>query len=87
MGAEGGFKATFWRLCDRCINLRWCFSPGAWTPGRGWCSPGAWTPEKLTALVASGLVDRFQRFKDATIGAILKKAARPTRAVDKPRRR
>ena len=48
------------------------------------CPKCSWTPavqpptaevEKLTALVASGLADRFQRFKDATIGAILKKAA------------
>ena len=31
--------------------------------------------EKLTALVASGLADRFQRFKDAAIATILKKAA------------
>jgi len=30
---------------------------------------------KLKAVVASGLADRFQRFKDAAIGAILKKEA------------
>ena len=29
----------------------------------------------MTALVSQGLVDRFQRFKDAAIAAILKKAA------------
>src|SRR2546426_2787751 len=30
---------------------------------------------RLTALVSQGLADRFQRFKDAAIAAILKKAA------------
>ena len=48
------------------------------------CTKCQWTPathapsvevDKLTALVASGLADRFQRFKDAAIGSILKKAA------------
>jgi hypothetical protein len=48
------------------------------------CAKCQWTPathapsvevDKLTALVASGLADRFQRFKDAAIGSILKKAA------------
>lgn len=48
------------------------------------CSKCRWTPsvqapggevEKLTALVASGLADRFQRFKDAAIASILKSAA------------
>ena len=48
------------------------------------CQKCGWTPSmlaptieanKLKQLVGSGLNDRFQRFKDATIGAILKKAA------------
>ena len=48
------------------------------------CPKCGWTPAvqapatevaKLKQLVATGLADRFQRFKDATIGAILKKAA------------
>ena len=54
------------------------------------CPKCSWTPavlapsgevEKLTALVASGLADRFQRFKDAAIATILKKAAE---AGDRP---
>ena len=43
-----------------------------WTPA---LQPPAAEVAKLTALVASGLTDRFQRFKDAAIGAILKKEA------------
>jgi hypothetical protein len=48
------------------------------------CPKCSWTPldqppaaevARLTALVASGLTDRFQRFKDAAISTILKKAA------------
>jgi len=48
------------------------------------CPKCNWTPEmeaptseaaKLKQLVGTGLADRFQRFKDATIGAILHKAA------------
>ena len=48
------------------------------------CRKCSWTPAsqppvaevaKLKAVVASGLADRFQRFKDAAIGAILKKEA------------
>jgi hypothetical protein len=48
------------------------------------CPKCSWTPSvptptaeatKLKQLVAMGLTDRFQRFKDATIGAILHKAA------------
>ena len=48
------------------------------------CPKCSWTPAsqppvtevaELKAVVASGLVDRFQRFKDAAIGAILKKEA------------
>jgi hypothetical protein len=48
------------------------------------CPKCGWTPNlqapateaaKLKQLVATGLADRFQRFKDATIGAILHKAA------------
>lgn len=48
------------------------------------CSKCGWMPvmegpsaevAKLKNLVASGLADRFQRFKDATIAAIIKKAA------------
>jgi hypothetical protein len=48
------------------------------------CPKCSWTPldhapttevAKLTGLVASGLADRFQRFKDAAISTILKKAA------------
>ena len=48
------------------------------------CSKCQWTPETLPpskevenlgSLVASGLTDRFQRFKDAAISTILKKAA------------
>jgi hypothetical protein len=48
------------------------------------CPKCGWTPEvnapaaevaKLKQLVGTGLKDRFQRFKDATIGAILHKAA------------
>ena len=48
------------------------------------CAKCDWTPElraptaevaKLKQLVGTGLSDRFQRFKDATIGAILQKAA------------
>ena len=48
------------------------------------CPKCSWTPlnqppvtevAKLTALVASGLADRFQRFKDAAISTVLKKAA------------
>lgn len=37
--------------------------------------PPAAEVAKLTALVASGLADRFQRFKDAAISTVLKKAA------------
>jgi hypothetical protein len=44
----------------------------SWTPAT---QPPAAEVEKLTAIVASGLADRFQRFKDAAIGSILKKAA------------
>jgi hypothetical protein len=44
----------------------------SWTPA---VQPPAAEVEKLTALVASALADRFQRFKDAAIGSILKKAA------------
>lgn len=48
------------------------------------CPKCGWTPDVLTPateaaklknVVAAGLADRFQRFKDATIGAILKQAA------------
>ena len=48
------------------------------------CPKCAWKPDvqtpaaeaaKLKNVVAAGLADRFQRFKDATIGAILKQAA------------
>jgi hypothetical protein len=48
------------------------------------CPKCRWTPavqapsvevEKLTALVVSGLADRFQRFKDAAIATILKNTA------------
>jgi hypothetical protein len=48
------------------------------------CPKCGWTPTmlapaaeatKLKSVVASGLSDRFQRLKDATIGAILKQAA------------
>lgn len=48
------------------------------------CPKCGWTPaiqlpdtdlEKLKKIVAAGMADRFQRFKDATIAAILKKAA------------
>ena len=48
------------------------------------CQKCVWTPSvlaptveaaKLKQLVGTGLTDRFQRFKDATIGAILHKAA------------
>jgi hypothetical protein len=44
----------------------------SWTPAS---QPPAVEVAKLTALVGSGLADRFQRFKDAAIGTILKKAA------------
>jgi len=53
------------------------------------CPKCDWTPDiiapaaeaaKLKQLVATGLTDRFQRFKDATIGAILRKAADDGRA-------
>jgi hypothetical protein len=43
--------------------------------------PPAAEVAKLTALVASGLADRFQRFKDAAISSILKKA---TEQGDRP---
>jgi hypothetical protein len=43
-----------------------------WTPA---VQPPAAEAAKLTQLVGTGLADRFQRFKDATIGAILQKAA------------
>ncbi|HEX7376077.1 MAG TPA: hypothetical protein VF278_03145 [Pirellulales bacterium] len=48
------------------------------------CARCAWTPaaeapaadfKKLKTVVARGLADRFQRFKDATIGAVLTRAA------------
>ena len=48
------------------------------------CNKCQWTPailppskevENLGPLVASGLTDRFQRFKDAATGTILKKVA------------
>jgi hypothetical protein len=48
------------------------------------CPKCSWTPavqspdlavQKLGALVSTGLADRFQRFKDAAIAGILKKAA------------
>src|SRR5262245_41511348 len=48
------------------------------------CPKCGWTPDdtaptaevaKLKQLVSTGLTDRFQRFKDATIGSILQKAA------------
>ena len=54
-------------------------------PGRTRSAPGASGIQarqlpaealsRLTALVSQGLADRFQRFKDAAIAAILKKAA------------
>ena len=43
-----------------------------WTPTT---LPAAKEVENLSSLVASGLADRFQRFKDAAISTILKKAA------------
>ncbi len=55
------------------------------------CKKCGWTPEmqvpttevgKLKQLVSTGLADRFQRFKDATIGAILKKAAEENGRAD-----
>jgi hypothetical protein len=49
-------------LCPRC----------QWHPGT---KPPAEALSRLTALVSQGLADRFQRFKDAAIAAILKKAA------------
>jgi hypothetical protein len=52
--------------------------PSATCPKCGW-TPNLLAPTaeagKLKQLVATGLTDRFQRFKDATIGAILHKAA------------
>jgi hypothetical protein len=58
------------------------------------CAKCSWMPtvqaptvevDKLTALVASGLTDRFQRFKDAAIATILKKAAEKGDCPDLPR--
>ena len=49
-------------LCPRC---QW--HPGTTLPVEAL--------SRLTALVSQGLADRFQRFKDAAIAAILKKAA------------
>jgi hypothetical protein len=49
-------------LCPRC---QW--HPGTKLPAEAL--------SRLTALVSQGLADRFQRFKDAAIAAILKKAA------------
>jgi hypothetical protein len=55
------------------------------------CPKCRWTPEtsapaaeaaKLKQLVATGLADRFQRFKDATIGTILRKAAEANGRAD-----
>lgn len=55
------------------------------------CSKCGWTPavqsptadfEKLKGLVAAGLANRFQRLKDATIAAILKKAAQQNGRAD-----
>lgn len=55
------------------------------------CSKCGWTPanqaptadfQKLTSALAGGLADRFQRFKDAAVAAVLKKAAEQNARAD-----